>query len=358
MNRGLRSLQNLLINFDYRILALFISLMLIGTIFFFTKAINTVDCENSTFYVVAKNRLEGETIEFFNETPNASTWKWDFGDGSKNAFDKNTTHIYKKSGKYRVTLTINDNCITYKDVVIKSVGDLSKRIRVPEIIAPTVVRVGEEVIFDYYYNGTDIFSWEWSFGESSRLDNTDSNPTHIYRTPGVKKITLIINGNINSITSKTILVKPKEQALTQAYAEDVEIKPLKLRRGPAQIDPAEEFAMTLPVVPPSSKKKHKESQKNNSTAPSISEEQFELLLHQVAKQSKTKDDFGNFLCEDYKIPVLINDSKIMPFDEFCKKLIGKTLKISKIRLTTNDNNCIINVEITYKIKKHLIWIND
>ena len=358
MNRGLRSVQNLLTNFDYRILALFISLMLIGTILFFKKAINTVDCENSTFYIVAKNRLEGETIEFYNETPNASTWKWDFGDGSSNEFDKNTIHIYKNSGKYRVKLTINDNCITYKDITIKSVGDLSKRIRVPEIIAPAVARVGEEVAFDYYYNGTDIFSWEWSFGESSRLDNTDSNPTHVYQTPGIKKITLIINGNIKSITSKTILVKPKEQALTQAYAEDVEIKPLKLRRGPAQIDPAEEFAMTLPVVPPSSKKKNKESQKNASKAPSISEEQFELLLHQVAKQSKTKDDFGSFLCEDYKIPVLINDSKIIPFDEFCKKLIGKTLKISKIRLTTNENNCIINVEITYKIKKHLIWIND
>lgn len=358
MKRGSRSLQNLLINFDYRILGLFIALMLIGTIFFFSKAINNVDCENSTFYVVAKNRLEGETIEFYNETPNASTWKWDFGDNSKNEYEKNTTHIYKKSGKYRVTLTLNDNCITYKDVVIKSVGDLSKKIKVPEIIAPKVVKVGEEVLFDYYYSGTDIFSWEWSFGESSRLDNTDSNPTHIYRTPGIKKVTLIINGNINSITSLTILVKPQEQAITQAYAEDVEIKPLKLRKGPAQIDPAEEFAMTLPVVPPSSKKKQKESQKSALNAPSISEEQFEILLHQVAKQSKTKDDFGAFLCNDFKIPVLINDSKIMPFDEFCKKLIGKTLKISKIRLTTNENNCIINVEITYKIKKHLIWIND
>ena len=358
MNRGVRSVQNLLINFDYRILGLFIALMIVGTIFFFSKAINNVDCENSTFYVVAKNRLEGETIEFYNETPNASTWKWDFGDNSKNEYEKNTTHIYKKPGKYRVTLTLNDNCITYKDVVIKSVGDLSKKIRVPEIIAPKVVKVGEEVMFDYYYSGTDIFSWEWSFGESSRLDNTDSNPTHTYRTPGIKKVTLIINGNINSITSQTILVKPKEQEITQAYAEDVEIKPLKLKKGPAQIDPAEEFAMTLPVVPPSSKKKQKDSQKNASTAPSISEEQFELLLHQVAKQSKTKDDFGAFLCDDFKIPVLINDSKIMPFDEFCKKLIGKTLKISKIRLTTNENNCIINVEITYKIKKHLIWIND
>ena len=325
---------------------------------FISKFIGSVDCENSTFYIVAKNRLVGETIEFYNETPNATTWEWNFGDNSKNQFDKNVTHHYKNPGKYRITLTINDNCVTYKDIVIKSVGDLAERSRKPEIIAPRVVKVGEEVIFDYYYSGSDIFSWEWSFGETSRLDDTESNPVYIYKTPGIKKVSLIVNGNVSKITSQTILVKPKDPIVADALVEDVEIKPLKLRPGPAQIDPAEEYAMTLPVVPPSSKKKANKSDKNKKTAPKISEEQFELLLHQVAKQSKTKDDFGTFLCEDYKIPVLINDSKIMPFDEFCKKIAGKTLKISNIRLSTNDDNCIINVEINYKVKKHLLWVND
>lgn len=358
MNRDLKGFQKLLLFFDPRIFMVFISLFASGTIFFFSKFINSVDCENSTFYIVAKNRVVGETIEFYNETPNATAWEWNFGDGSKNEHYKNVTHNFKKPGKYRVILTLNNSCIAYKDIIIKSVGDLTERIRVPDIIAPRVVNVGEEVQFDYYYNGNDIFSWEWSFGESSRLDDTESNPIHVYKTPGVKKITLIINGNTKCITSKTILVKPQEPTPAEAFAEDIEIKPLKLKPGPAQIDPAEEFAMTLPVVPPSSKKKAKLSDKDKIKAPSISEEQFELLLQQVAKQSKTKDDFGTFLCEDYKIPVLINDSRIMPFDEFCKSLIGKTLKISNIRLSKNKDNCIINVEISYKIKKHLIWVTD
>lgn len=358
MTRGTKGIQSLVLNFDHRILLVFISILLFGTVFLFTKFINSVDCDNATFYVVAKNRIVGETIEFYNETPNADSWEWNFGDGSKNQYDKNVTHHYKNPGKYRVTLTINDNCIAYKDVTIKSIGELSKRTRIPEILAPKVVKVGEQVVFDYYYNGTDIFSWEWSFGENSRLDDTDSNPTYVFKTPGQKKITLIINGNINSITSKTIFVKPRDPEISDALIEDIEIKPMKLKPGPAQIDPAEEFAMTLPVVPPSSKKKSKTAVKGKNMAPFISEEQFEILLHQVAKQNKTKDDFGAYLCEDYKIPVLINDSKIMPFDEFCKKLIGKTLKISNIRLSTNKDNCIVNVEITYKVKKHLIWVND
>ncbi|MFC7773146.1 PKD domain-containing protein [Flavobacterium sp. GCM10027622] len=358
MARGAKGIQSLLLNFDYRILLVFISILFFGAVFLFSKLIHSVDCENATFYVVAKNRIVGETIEFYNETPNASTWEWNFGDGSKNQFEKNVTHHFKNPGKYRVTLSINDNCIAYKDVVIKSIGDLAKRTRIPEIIAPKVVKVGEEVVFDYYYNGNDIFSWEWSFGESSRLDDTESNPIHVYRTPGQKKVTLIINGNIASMTSATIFVKPKDPEIADTQIEDVEIKPLKLRPGPSQIDPAEEYAMTLPVVPPSSKKRQKTNSQGKNLAPSISEEQFELLLHQVAKQSKTKDDFGPYLCEDYKIPVLINDSKIMPFDEFCKKITGKTLKISNIRLSTNNDNCVVNVEIAYKIKKHLIWITD
>jgi PKD repeat protein len=358
MNRSRNSVWDLITGFDPRILLVFIILLALGMLSFISKFIGSVDCENTTFYIVAKNRLVGETIEFYNETPNASSWEWNFGDNSKNQFDKNVTHHYKTPGRYRITLTINDNCVTYKDIVIKSVGELSERSRKPEILAPRVVKVGEEVVFDYYYSGNDIFSWEWSFGETSRLDDTESNPVYVYKTPGIKKVSLIVNGNVSKITSQTILVKPKDPVVSDALVEDVEIKPLKLRPGPAQIDPAEEYAMTLPVVPPSSKKKSGKSDKNKKNAPKISEEQFELLLHQVAKQSKTKDDFGTFLCDDYKIPVLINDSKIMPFDEFCKKITGKTLKISNIRLSTNDENCIINVEITYKIKKHLLWIND
>lgn len=358
MNKGRNTVWDLITGFDPRILLVFIILLALGMLSFISKFIGSVDCENTTFYIVAKNKMVGETIEFYNETPNATTWQWDFGDNSKKQFNKNVTHHYKVPGKYRITLTINESCVTYKDIIIKSVGDLAERSRKPEIIAPRVVKVGEEVIFDYYYSGTDIFSWEWSFGETSRLDDTESNPVYIYKTPGIKKVSLIVNGNVSKITSQTILVKPKDPVVTDALVEDVEIKPLKLRAGPAQIDPAEEFAMTLPVVPPSSKKKSNKSDKNKKNAPKISEEQFELLLHQVSKQSKTKDDFGTFLCEDYKIPVLINDSKIMPFDEFCKKITDKTLRISNIRLSTNEDNCIINVEITYKVKKHLMWVND
>ncbi len=358
MSRGLRNLQNQLFRFDHRILLVFVIVLCAGILFFFSKISNHVDCENSTFYIVSKNRIPGENIEFFNETPNANQWEWDFGDDSKKEYYKNATHRYKTPGKYRIALTINDGCTVYEDLVIKSVGELSKRTKMPEIIVPRVVKVGEEVVFDYYYSESEIFSWEWSFGESSRLDDTESNPVHVYRTPGEKKVTLIVNGNVNRITSKTILVKPKDPEIAEALTEDIEIKPLRLRRGPAQIDPAEEYAMTLPVVPPSSRKKSKLTDKGKNNAPSISEEQFELLLHQVAKQSKTKDDFAEFLCNDFKIPVLINDSKILPFDEFCKKIVGQKLKISNIRLSTNKNNCVINLEISYKIKKHMVWMTD
>lgn len=358
MYRTKNSFRNLLTNFDPRILLVFILILSLGMLSFITKFIGSVDCENTTFYIVAKNRLVGETIELYNETNGADTWEWDFGDGTPKEFEKNVTHQYSKSGKYRITLTINETCITYKDIIIKSVGDLSERIRKPEIIAPRVVKVGEEVVFDYYYNGNDIFSWEWSFGESSRLDDTESNPVYVYRTPGVKKISLIVNGNVSKIVSKTILVKPKDPVPPDALVEDVEIKPLKLKKGPAQMDPAEEFAMTLPVVPPSSKKKSNANDKNKKSAPKISEEQFELLLHQVAKRSKTKDDFATYLCDDYKVPVLINDSKILPFDEYCKKIADKTLRFSNIRLTANDEGCIINIEVNYKVKKHLLWVTD
>ena len=44
--------------------------------------------------------------------------------------------------------------------------------------------------------------------------------------------------------------------------------------------------------------------------------------------------------EIYDIPVVINDDKILPFDEFCRAISGNKIKISAIRLNKNSQNCI------------------
>ena len=62
-------------------------------------------------------------VSLFDESINANEWRWDFGDGSKPVFTKNTEHSYRDTGYYRVKLSImsNEGCVdsTFRQVLIK-----------------------------------------------------------------------------------------------------------------------------------------------------------------------------------------------------------------------------------------------
>jgi PKD repeat protein len=53
------------------------------------------------------------TVKFTDKSINNPTsWKWNFGDGTSST-DKNPSHIYKKKGKYTVSLTVKNNAGRY-----------------------------------------------------------------------------------------------------------------------------------------------------------------------------------------------------------------------------------------------------
>ncbi len=47
------------------------------------------------------------TINFTDQTPNAASWNWNFGDGTTST-DRNPSHIYTAYGRYNVTLVVTD----------------------------------------------------------------------------------------------------------------------------------------------------------------------------------------------------------------------------------------------------------
>lgn len=346
-------------NIDIRVIFFFVILLLTGIIFFLVQFFNHVNCEDVKFYVFSEKSQTEESIEFFDKTPNAKSWKWDFGDGTETDIRKHTFHVYKKPGKYLITLIINGDCIHNKEIVITDKYETYKT-GAPKIISSKTITVGQPTYFSSISENAK--TWEWAFGENRGIDDTSSNPVYTFSTPGEKTITLVVNGNFSTVAKKIIYVHPKVIKKTNplditSYEYEKKAEAFALPRGAAKKDPLEDMLQYVPVAPKT--KTQKDSIATIKKAPKISEDQFEILLNKVAEGSKVKDDFSEFLCDDLDIPVVKNDRDLLTFSQLCAVIKGKKVKIESIRLNKDkQNNCIKGLNISYKVKKYLIWSKD
>lgn len=339
--------------FDWRIYICFAVLLLFALGLLIYSSFNKVDCPEIKYYIHAEHYTPFEVIEFYDKSEGAFQWEWDFGDGQKDTRSR-TFHKYEKAGEYLVTLTLNKICKHQKVITISSKAQQNGYL--PTITCPNVVFLGEKVSFEAFRK--DGISYEWSFGETSSTDAIGEKVSYTFKKVGKKNITLIVNGDLEHIATKTIYVSPKhitaqEPSDIETYEFEKSHEEFSFPKGKLQKDPLVDMLNHLPVAP-------KTNNQNDSLAPSkkvtdISNEKFTLLLNDVAKQSKTKDDFKEFLCENYQTPVIINEEKILPFEQFCKEISGKKIKITSLRLQKDANFCVQNIYIYYKYKKNFFW---
>jgi hypothetical protein len=346
-------------NIDLRVVFFFVVLLLIGIISFIIQFFNHVDCEDAKYYIFSDQSQSEEPIEFYDKTPNAKSWKWDFGDGSSPDKRRHTFHTYKTPGNYFITLTINGECVHTHELILKDKYEVDK-LATPQIIASKIITVGQPTYFNSI--SEDAKTWEWAFGENRGIDETSANPVYTFSTPGEKTITLVVNGNFRSVAKKIIYVHPKVIKKTNplditSYVYEKKADAFYLPRGTAKKDPLEDMLQYVPVAPKA--KVQKDSISSIKKAPKISEDQFEILLNKVAEGSKVKDDFSEFLCDDLDIPIVKNDTDLLTFAQLCSAIKGKKIKIESIRLNKDkQNNCIKGLNINYKVKKYMIWVKD
>ena len=92
--------------------------------------IKTAPCESPTQEVIANvvetnfsQEIVNNIVYFSDSSNGASSWLWDFGDGSTST-DQHPIHVYSSSGTYDVTLTINDgSCVSNYSLTITEVND-------------------------------------------------------------------------------------------------------------------------------------------------------------------------------------------------------------------------------------------
>lgn len=130
--------------------------------------------------------LNGNVISFINTSSNASSYLWDFGDGTTSTL-QSPAHSYVSPGNYTVKL------VTYDTFGCPSIKTLSNYIQVkPSPLAEfsvntnTACNAGQ--IFNFSSTTTAVNSWSWDFGDGT--SSPVENPSHTYTVSGTYSVSL------------------------------------------------------------------------------------------------------------------------------------------------------------------------
>lgn len=301
------------------------------------KLIGYEDCTTVSFSVNAAQTITGRLIRFIDLTPGARAWEWDFGDSSTVSHEKSPLHIYNRAGTYEVSLRVNGRCYAAKKLtVFNDRPSLPDSANFPRFSAPLTATVGETVYFADNTPGSQ--RWQWSFGESLRPDDTTRAPGYTYRTPGIKTVTLVVNGREQYRTSQRITVFAKP---LQAPAGNM--APRKSYRYKAKEEPQVSAAPLPPPITPVKEEK----------APELSRIQLENWLMQISEEKLTPIVLQPYVCNSPDIPVRVN-GKSSTLKAFCNEIRGKKIMIRNLDMSRNEENgCITYIRIDYKRKKVL-----
>ncbi len=155
-----------------------------------------------------------ETINFINTSQNATSYKWDFDDGTYSA-EVNPSHSYTTVGFFTVKLTakgLDNQSSTFEEHF---------EVNYPAPIASfTVDKVEAKPgdIFTFTNSSTYAVSYLWDFGDGNT--STEVNPTHSYSEYGTYTVTLTAKGQGNAIHTYTVTIVIPYPAVIADFSMD------------------------------------------------------------------------------------------------------------------------------------------
>ena len=141
------------------------------------------------------------TVDFTDQTPGATSWLWDFGDGTTSTL-QNPSHTYTTVGDFNVSLTVSTG-----------IGCSNTFVKAPYVlIRPTTIRLnlpsGDCAPFNYVPVATittvdPIASYLWDFGDGNT--STAATPVpHTYLTPGAYNVSLTVTTANGCTVTETV----------------------------------------------------------------------------------------------------------------------------------------------------------
>ena len=157
-------------------------------------------------------------ITFTNTSTNASSFTWDFGDGTVVFSSGTPSHTYTTPGTYSVTVTGTNGVCTSTHTTTNMITVNAKPLS--SFSAPTAVCLGDPISFSNLStgNGTTITGYTWNFGDGGPTSSS-TNPSHTYASAGTYNVTLTANSS--SCNDDTTITVSVNQAPVVAFTAPV-----------------------------------------------------------------------------------------------------------------------------------------
>lgn len=309
---------------------------------------NDKPCVAFDFSATSNDYKVGHYIFFTTaDTRNAESWEWDFGD--KTAVDKvsgpSATHIYKESGQFDITLTINGKCKQYQSININSVVKDSIPFVIPQVIWPIEpVKVGQPVMFRDNTNGANRWEWYVGSGKESKNFKTQNVP-FTFEKSGSYEVNLTVNENADARLVRIIKVENVAvQNIPKPFANN----------SSSNSKPRKSF--DIPDAPTGPSDFINNTPKNNTAAPKselliLTKEKFLEMIQGVVDKTFFEPDFESYLCGNTNVRVSFNGDDISFHDAIKNLQELKRLKSLKaIAFMNEGTNCIKRISIATKKK--------
>ncbi|MCX2484472.1 PKD domain-containing protein [Pedobacter sp. MR2016-24] len=189
----------------YIFLYIFIAILLLaGVIFIFKSSLfekRSVDAR-----ILKDEMFLNEDLVFTDNTRNAKKWLWEFGNGAK-ATTQNGSYHYLKSGSYIIRLTVDGELreqfpVTVRDTVTNAVDTMVT------ISGPTSGIVNEQVRVEAEGKAN---SFEWSFGETNRVDVKGRTALYTFHTAGKYMVKLTTDRSRRPIYHTIFITDPDSE---------------------------------------------------------------------------------------------------------------------------------------------------
>lgn len=187
----------------YTFLYIFIGIILLAVIIFLLRS-SLFDKRVINAKILKDEIFLNENLLYSDNTVNAKKWLWEFGNGDKST-NQNGRYHFKKAGDYIVRVTVDGSLRQQFPVSVKDSLPAAPTDTLVTINGPTEGIVNEQIRLEAQ-GSARIF--EWSFGETGRVDVKGPTALYIFHKPGTYLVKLRTDKSKHPVIHRMFISNP------------------------------------------------------------------------------------------------------------------------------------------------------